>query len=217
MLSYSKKQLKEKYGNEQVFIVPFLSMQHVPDKFYPDSTAIDRNYGAIGKYVMRYDAEYNPSLQQLVSYALITNKNKTKFFVADRISGDSRLTATLSIGWGGHINPIDGSGQQMIWNALQRELQEELYIQHYQRELTRFIGTVRDLTSSTSDHVGFIFIVPARKVRVKEKESMRGLWMTIDELVQSYYQFEDWSRHIIDHLFLSNMTTTTSEVGEHNE
>ena len=106
MADLSKQQLMKKYGTEQVFIVPFSSVLHVPDKFNPNSSEINNNYGAIGKYVMRYDAEYNPSFQQLISYALIANKAKTKFFVADRISGDSRLMATLSIGWGGHIRPI---------------------------------------------------------------------------------------------------------------
>ena len=40
------------------------------------------------------------------------------------------------------------------------------------------------------------------KISIKETNKLKGKWMSMAKIVDNYYQFEAWSRYIIDHLFV---------------
>ena len=201
--SATKKKLKERYGDEMVFAVPSHLMVHIPDQLSHSSETIETlaQYDQLGMYILRSDAEMNMAFQQLIPYVIIKNKKGDKYFVAERIAGDERLTSSYSIGFGGHIDKEDGH-KDVILNGLKRELDEELDMTSVSKP--EFIGTIRDLTSSTADHIGFVFEVSASKVKIKETKKLRGVWMTPQELVNNYFSFEGWSKYIIDNIY-SNM------------
>lgn len=199
-----KQQLINKYGNEQVYVVPYDSVSNVPDKFSKSDDNLEalKKYDLMGKYIFRYDAEYNPAFQQLIPYVLVTNTTGTKYYVSKRIAGDQRLVKNYSIGFGGHIDVVDGSNN-IILKGLERELHEELDIEIL-RDSLEFFGYVRDLSSETSEHLGFVFTVKAKSMKavsIREKENLVGTWMTLDELVDNYFLFENWSKYIIDYLY----------------
>lgn len=197
-----KKQLEAKYGNEQVFVVPFAETAHIGDKFTKtnaDMSALTQ-WDSKGKFVLRSDAEYNPAFQQLIPYVLITDVTGTKFYVSRRIAGDDRLKGTLSLGFGGHIDLVDGT-QNVILKAFERELDEEVFIKR-KKTPANLLGYVRDLDSATKDHLGFVFTVTARSVRIKEDTVLEGFWMSLQELVDNYHKFESWARYIIDYYFV---------------
>jgi predicted NUDIX family phosphoesterase len=196
-----KKKLMDKYQDEKVYVVPFESVTQIKDKFTPSDNPIKAldSYDKLGRYILRYDAEYNPAFQQLIPYVLITDKSGEKFYVSKRIAGDKRLLKNYSLGFGGHINPCDGS-LSVILTALHRELNEELDMNMIEDSI-EFLGHVRDLTSTTPDHLGFVFTVKAKKVKIKEKDKLKGLWMTKQELIDNYFYFEGWAKHIIDYFF----------------
>lgn len=200
--SATKKKLKEKYGDETVFVVPSSLMAHIPDQFSNGSETVETlaQYDQLGMYVLRSDAEMNMAFQQLIPYVVITNKKGTKYFVAERIAGDERLKSTYSAGFGGHIDKEDGH-HNVILNGLKRELDEELDMTSVSEP--KFVGTIRDLSSPTAEHTGFVFEVSASKVRIKETKKLRGVWMTPQELVQNYFAFEGWSKYIIDNIYAS--------------
>lgn len=197
-----KKKLEEKYQDEQVFVVPFEQVKHIKDRFTPSDEDIEHlnKYDTMGRYILRHDAEYNPSFQQLIPYVLISDPEGEKFFVSKRTSGDARLQNRYALGFGGHINPEDGSFS-VILSAMYRELNEEVDIELSEESDIKFIGYVRDLTSDTKDHLGFVFIVKAESVKIKEKDKLQGVWMTKKELVDNYFHFEGWSRYIIDYFY----------------
>lgn len=155
-----------------------------------------------GSFVFRHDAEYNPEIQQLIPYILVTNAKGTKLYVTERIAGEERLQGSLALGCGGHINPVDAGS--MILNGAYRELHEELNIRTRHDEVMKLVGYVRDLVSKTNDHTGFVFLIHAASVSVKEKENLVGRWMTLPELIADYEKFESWARHIIDYLYLTH-------------
>lgn len=204
---FLKKQLEAKYGNEQVFAVPLNETLHIDDRFTENYKEILcdadlltlRQWDAKGKFILRSDAEYDPTLQQLIPYVLIQDVTGTKFYVSRRIAGEERLKNTLSLGFGGHINPIDGT-RDIIMKSFERELNEEVFIKR-KKVPTRFLGYVRDLSSPTKDHLGFAFAVTARYVKIKEYNVLEGSWMTLQDLVDNYYKFEGWARYVIDYLF----------------
>ena len=194
--------LKEKYKDEKVFIVPIQAVQHIEDKFTysKHDNSIWYKYDNVGRYVFRYEAEGEPSMQQIIPYFIIFNEDNSKLFVAKRIDGDHRLVDKLSLGFGGHIDECDGYNQCVL-KALTREMWEELDIDPLTR--ATYMGTIRDITSSTNDHFGLIFHVKAREghVSIKETDKLTGEWMTLKELFDNYNKFENWSKYLIDYFY----------------
>lgn len=217
------KALKEKYGTERVFVVPFSSTLIIKDLFTPnDGRSMKKDlFGAIlptGKFIERADAEGEMQFQQVIPYALIKNTDD-KFFVSRRIEGEPRLRGKLSLGFGGHINPCDDERkgvENIVTNGLNRELKEELKMKSYKRmkfEKTTLYGTVRDLKSSTPDHIGLVYILEmdtelSNYLTIRETKTLEGLWMSRQELLRNYEQFESWAQLILAHMTLVSKTKT---------
>lgn len=191
-----KATLQKKYGTEQVYIIPLAYATSVSDKFAPGKP--QNVYG--GSFVLRSDAEYNEALIQIIPYILVVNKAHDKMYVTKRIAGEERLRDSLALGCGGHINPCD-FGADFIGNAANREMNEELNIRLAKDTDLVTVGTVRDLNSATKEHLGIVMIATAGTVSVKEKDTLKGYWMTYDELVANYANFESWAKHILDYMF----------------
>lgn len=196
-------QLKRKYKNEKVFVLP-ANLVNAENKFtkMTHTQKIWTKYDGLGQYIYRYEAEYNNAFQQVIPYLLICNNDQSEFFVSERIQGDIRLKGMLSLGFGGHIDEKDGYSN-IVFNGLVREMNEELDIipiSPYQ-----FIGTIRDLSSKTSEHFGLVFIVKAEQnhISIKETNKLKGKWMTKDQMYDNYEKFENWSKFILDYLFAS--------------
>lgn len=196
------EELKQKYKKEKVFVLPIDLVTNIPDKFtlVKKDNSIFSKYDNLGTFIYRYDAEYNNAFQQIIPYFFITNKDESKYFVAKRIQGDSRLIDKLSLGFGGHINDCDGNNN-IVYHALNREMHEELNIPN---NLTfKYLGTMRDITSETSEHFGLIFSVKVddeKLVSIKETENLEGVWMTPEELFKDFNKFENWSKYILDYI-----------------
>ena len=202
--NYQVAKLKQKYKGEQVLVVPTDSTTHIPDGFcYSISKPAIRVFKTAHNFVYRYDAEYNYSLTQLIPYVIIVNEAQNQLFVTQRIAGEERLISEFSLGCGGHVNPCDFSNNTML-TAAKRELQEELDIKLLEGTSLQIYGTVRDYNSTTKEHLGLVYLVTASDVKIREKDTLRGQWMNMSDLVMNYYKFESWARHIIDHLFVNN-------------
>lgn len=201
---FTKAKLQKKYPDEQVYVVPHSKGNVIPDGYTPVQLSEKEVLKAMsswqqgGRFVMRYDAEGNSALLQLIPYTLILNADRTKIFVAKRTAGDSRLVSKFSLGFGGHINPCDSL--YVVLSAATRELGEELNLTR--NTMPKFIGYVRDIKSDTNEHFGFVFVLQAGSVTVREKDNMEGMWMDLDDLVDHYYHFESWSKFLIDYLFV---------------
>ena len=195
----NRKALKEKYGDEKVFVIPVQKVQNIPDKFTycKHDDKIWRKYDNQGLYINRWEAEGEPSFQQIIPYFFIMNEDESKVFVAKRIDGDHRLVDKLSLGFGGHIDSCDGYDQAVL-KALTREMWEELDIDPITKAV--HMGTIRDITSSTNDHLGLVFGVKAieGEVSIKETDKLVGEWMSLEQLYDNYSKFENWSKYIID-------------------
>ena len=96
-----------------------------------------------------------------------------------------------------NINEED-EGIDKIFNCAKRELNEELNIEY--NISYKFLGFIRDISSNTNDHTGIVLYVTADNVSVKEKDSLIGKWMTINEIADNYNKLENWSKYLIDYL-----------------
>lgn len=196
-----RKKLKKKYKDEKIFVLPANKI-NCKDKFtkMKNDKNIWSKYDNLGLYIPRYEAEYNPAFLQLIPYLIVTNDDQTEFFVTKRIDGDSRLKNKLSLGVGGHIDSIDGTNE-VVFKCLVREMNEELFINPISPY--QFLGTIRDLSSKTAEHLGLLFIVKAEKesLSVKETNKLAGSWMKKEDAFNKYASFENWSQFVLDYLF----------------
>lgn len=195
----NRQALKEKYGDEKIFVLPVSKVEGIPDKFThcKHDDKIWKKYDNQGIYINRWEAEGDSSFQQIIPYFFVTNEDASKVFIAKRIDGDHRLVNKLSLGFGGHIDSCDGF-EQVVLKALTREMWEELDIEPLSK--ATYMGTMRDMTSSTNDHLGLVFGIQAKEgqVFIRETEKLVGEWMTMQQLYDNYAKFENWSKYIID-------------------
>jgi predicted NUDIX family phosphoesterase len=213
----TKAKLQEKYGDERVFAVPFTSCTKIEDQFTrlgfkatsPEMKLLS-SIMAQGKFMLRADIEGDITFQQVIPYAFVVCNGN--YFISRRIKGDSRLQGKLSLGFGGHLNPCDGDGKELyvILNGLKREMREETTIEDCEVS-NNFYGFVRDLKSSTPDHIGVVFKydvlrISANKLKIREKDTLEGFWMSEQELVRNIDKFESWAQYIIADIALRHNT-----------
>ena len=126
----------------------------------------------------RPEMEEDPSYRQIIPYVVLT-----------------RLHGLLSIGVGGHINPVDEAGRgEALMRGLRREVEEEVEVE---RELSLVpVGVINEETNEVgSVHLGFMFRMEvAGEVRVRETEKLEGLWVPKSELPALREQLEGWSK-----------------------
>lgn len=154
----------------------------------------------------RGDMEEDPSYKQLITYAIIVDKQSRKVFQYGRgsNSGESRLQAMKSIGVGGHSNAVDTQtlAEEMLIN-LKRELEEELHITTDDITAMHLIGFVNDDNSDVNVvHYGFVYYVEvadSSRITIKEKKVLEeGNFTSLEQLRKEVDRFEDWSKFLIE-------------------
>lgn len=204
MGNLKKSELKAKYKDEEVFVVPYHKIEFINDKFTPieHSNTIWNMFDAMGEYIPRWNVEGEKLFQQIIPYIVILNESKSKIFTTKRIDGDSRLINKYSIACGGHINPCDGNNA-VILNAAIREFEEE--VEAIPLDGLKIIGYIRDKTSPTCDHTGIVmYVIVEDDIEVKEKDILIGEWKTLNELIDSYETLEGWSKYLTDYFVEQN-------------
>lgn len=143
----------------------------------------------------RPEMEEDPSYRQIIPYVVLTRGEEV--FVLRRLKkgGEKRLHGLLSIGVGGHINPVDEAGRgEALMRGLRREVEEEVEVE---RELSLVpVGVINEETNEVgSVHLGFMFRMEVTgEVRVRETEKLEGLWVPKSELPALREQLEGWSK-----------------------
>ena len=147
------------------------------------------------EFMDRPAAEEDPSYKQIIPYVVLTQKGRV--FSTRRLNkgGESRLHGKLSIGIGGHINPVDETDRRsVLMKGLERELEEEVYIQRRGELVPR--GFINDDGNGVGAvHLGLCFSMEVEgEVSVKETEKLSGGWMSLQELRGEFDNMETWSQ-----------------------
>ena len=199
-----------------------------------DSNSFLARARGLGRFVDREEAESNPAWKQLIPYCMLRCGDWSPsgrpadrgVFLVQRTKkgGETRLHNSLSIGLGGHIEPIDmGTGQTVkadisevneartfFASALGRELSEELALPPAnQVPAPRLLGLINDDSTEVGEvHAGlaysidFAFPLPAGRemVGIREVSKLQGGFRHLVELAnlwQTQEQFESWSQFLI--------------------
>ena len=171
-----------------------------------------------GHFVEREYAERTPSLKQVIPYALVVRRGTTPggevlCLRRTKNGGEARLHDKLSIGVGGHINPVDdsksasggkGSRRACIVNATRREVAEEELAIEGPWGLNS-VGLLNDDTNPVGAvHVGLVQVVTVEgDVAVRETDQLEGSFATLEQLqeqLRAGANFETWSSLLIPHL-----------------
>jgi len=166
---------------------------------------------AHGFFVERPYAERSPHLKQVIPYTLVVAEDPTlgpRILLVKRLpqGGEQRLVGKLSIGIGGHINPIDGA-KNVVATGTERELDEELFLSGSRR--LRAVGLINDDSNPVGAvHVGLVqvlFLAPGedQSVRVREEDVLEGTLVPPAELarqLESGANFETWSRMLVERI-----------------
>lgn len=147
------------------------------------------------EFLPRPEAEEDPAYKQIIPYVVL--RQGDKIFTTRRLNkgGEARLHGKVSIGIGGHINPVDEtSKEKVLMRGLERELDEEVSIEK-RGELVP-VGVINNDTNDVgSVHLGLCFTMEVQgEVKVKETEKLEGLWLTVPELMGYWDNMEEWTQ-----------------------
>lgn len=153
------------------------------------------------------NAELNDKFKQPIPYIVI--RRGDQYYVTQRLEGggEARLHGKLSMGNGGHMNPLDKewySFEKVLAENTKRELEEELYITGNINIST--IGLINDDSEEVSKvHLGILGVIdlePKDEVTVRETEQLAGKWCTVEQLREedTYNRLENWGKIVVDML-----------------
>lgn len=142
----------------------------------------------------RPEMETDPAYKQIIPYVLVTRGAEA--FVMQRLKrgGEQRLHGLLSLGVGGHINPVDEAGGSALTAGLRREVDEEVAVERA-ASLTPLGVINNDRDEVGRVHLGFLFRLEAEgAVTVRETEKLSGSFMPIAALPALRDKMEGWSQ-----------------------
>jgi len=167
-----------------------------------------------GFFLERRQAELDSSFKQIIPYTLVLHREQVLLLRRLSKRGEARLHGKLSIGVGGHINPIDGpapggaggvAGGDILDAGCRRELEEEIEIRCPYTLAP--VGIINDDASDVgSVHFGLVNVARCERaeVGIREAEVLEGQFVgraELEELARTEGgRFETWSALIIERL-----------------
>ncbi|MDP6538986.1 MAG: hypothetical protein QF903_04770 [Planctomycetota bacterium] len=156
-----------------------------------------------GFFIERRHAEREPRLKQVIPYSLVARGNEVLLMRRLGTGGEERLHDKLSIGVGGHINPVDASQglERVLHAATRREVEEELHLEGPWE--ARPLGILNDDANAVGAvHVGLVQLVGVQgNVDIRETDQLEGRLVDVDELERRSAEganFETWSSMLVD-------------------
>lgn len=144
-------------------------------------------------------AESDETFKQIIPYLVVKFEDKYLLYRRTKKVSETRLREKLSIGIGGHINPIDDVEGSVVFEALKRELAEEISV-NLKGEPTA-VGYINDDQNEVGRvHLGVVYTVEASSLdfEVMEKENIVAEWATKEKLKENFDRLETWSQLILD-------------------
>ena len=151
-------------------------------------------------FMPRSQVEEDPAYKQLIPYVIMNCKGKYLSYVRGRRAGEKRLVGNISIGIGGHINPIDdmplfnSDFYETYLAAVEREVAEEVSV-----ETSRTDDIVALLNDESNEvgraHLGIVHYWTLAAPTVSKREQMitQMTFKTAAELEEVRDAMETWS------------------------
>lgn len=200
-----------KYAGEQVLVVPRALLEEIGAFEGIRTAGMEEAVGrlldpAAHFFMDRALAEEDPTHKQLIPYCVFRCGDRILHYTRGKSGGESRLHSLISVGVGGHINPVDTGGGRTgaaaYHAAVTREIDEELVIAG--RHEHRIIALLNDDSNPVGRvHLGIVHLVELESEAVESREdALTDLgFLSLAELNGPRYEsLETWSQFCIRHL-----------------
>ena len=157
-------------------------------------------------FMDRDAAEQDPSHKQLIPYCVFRCGDRILHYTRGTSGGESRLHAKISVGVGGHVNPVDTGGGKTgpaaYHAAVSREIDEELEL--WQDHPHRIIALLNDDSNAVGQvHLGIVHLIDLETDAVVSREdALAELGFTALATLNGprFERLETWSQYCIRHL-----------------
>jgi len=200
-----------KYAGEEVLVVPRALLNEIGAfegiQTAGLETALARLLDPANHFFMdRAAAEEDPSHKQLIPYCIFRCGDRILHYTRGKAGGESRLHAKISVGVGGHVNPIDTddgrTGSEAYHAAVTREIEEELDLP--EDHTHRIIALLNDESNSVGQvHLGIVHLIDLKSDAVASREDALldlGFTALADLNGSLFERLETWSQFCIRHL-----------------
>jgi predicted NUDIX family phosphoesterase len=200
-----------KYAGEKVLVVKRGLLEDIGMFQGIRTEGIDEAVGRLLEpsnhfFLDRDAAEEDPSHKQIIPYCVFRHGNRILHYTRGKAGGESRLHAKISVGVGGHVNPVDmdggKTGPDAYHAAVTREIDEELELSGSHPH--RIIALLNDDSNPVGQvHLGIVHLVELGSDQVASREdALANLeFATLDELNGPLFErLETWSQFCIRHL-----------------
>ena len=178
----------------------FQGLNFEVDRYLPSILARTHNF-----FAPRSAAETDPSLKQIIPYALLVSQGKVLRYKRGKKAGEQRLVAKGSIGIGGHMNDRDEGlfalDQEAYLAGVQREIDEELIVRPPMTN--RIVALINDDSNEVGQvHLGVIHVLELAQPIAEKREAMilNIDFLTPEELRAEFGTLESWSQICVNHL-----------------
>lgn len=200
-----------KYAGEQVLVVPRALFDELGAFQGIRTEALDEAIGRLLDpnshfFMDRTAAEEDPSHKQIIPYCVFRCGDRILHYTRGKAGGESRLHAKISVGVGGHVNPVDmdggKTGPAAYHAAVTREIEEELDLPEEHEH--RIIALLNDDSNPVGQvHLGLVHLVELKSDAVASAEdALLDLGFSpLEELNGPLFErLETWSQFCIRHL-----------------
>jgi predicted NUDIX family phosphoesterase len=124
-----------KYAGEQVLVVRRSLLDEIGNFVGIRTAGLEDAVGRLLDpsnhfFIDRAAAEEDPTHKQIIPYCVFRCGDRILHYTRGKAGGESRLHAKISVGVGGHVNPVDmgegRTGADAYHAAVTREIEEEL-------------------------------------------------------------------------------------------
>jgi len=200
-----------KYSGEEVLVVPRALLDEIGAFEGIQTTGLDAAVGRLLDpanhfFMDRAEAENDPSHKQLIPYCIFRCGDRILHYTRGKSGGESRLHAKISVGVGGHVNPVDTgggrTGSDAYHAAVAREIEEELDLPEEHEH--RIIALLNDESNPVGQvHLGIVHVVDLKSDAVNSREDALtdlGFTPLADLNGALFDRLETWSQFCIRHL-----------------
>jgi len=154
-------------------------------------------------FYRRSALENDPAYKQLISYTVFVSRGQIFVMKRSDAQAESRLRGLLSVGVGGHMNPVPETGwpgkraiyrfKALINANVLREIREEVIVPSVPQVV--FLGFLNDDETEVGRvHLGIACLATLSQplLAIRETDKMLGAWVPVSKL-QDLGKFESWS------------------------
>ncbi len=200
------------YKGEQILVVPrslfdtlgdFQGINTDVDHYLPTLLDPSNNF-----FMDRAAAEDDPTHKQLIPYCIfrVNDQKGTRYlhYTRGKSGGESRLHARVSIGIGGHINPVDQRedhlGLETYMAGVEREIDEELNLGC--GHTNQIVALLNDDSNPVGQvHLGVVHMIDLESdtAHANEDAIANLAYTTLEDLRGKLYdRLETWTKYCVD-------------------